>query len=132
MGGRIVREKKTKMLCLPVETLNEVDRMILETGLSQLPYWRIAGWLNESGYEISKSTVARHAKKILANRQVRKKIKGRIKTQRPLTVRMKRIYAILSELLDLIESEDNTLLGTNNTDTEIVRKRKLDPQQGAL
>ena len=123
MGGRIVRELKTKMLCLPVETLNEVDRMILETGPSQLPYWRITGWLNESGYEISKSTVARHAKKILANRQVRRKIKGRIKTQRPLTVRMKRIYAILSELLDLIESEDNTLLGTNNTDTEIVRKR---------
>lgn len=53
---------RSKIEGLPEELRREVDRRLLENGFSN--YVEMAEWLNDLGYEISKSSLGRHGKTI--------------------------------------------------------------------
>lgn len=66
-----MRRSKSRLLKLPKETLNQVNEMLVDVGEGRRTYQEIADWVNEQGYQTSKSAVDRYAKYFFALEKIR-------------------------------------------------------------
>lgn len=62
---------KSQLLKLPPEVLDRVNLMIVETGPERKSYEEIAAWVNDQGFQTSRSAVDRYAKYLIMMEKVK-------------------------------------------------------------
>lgn len=68
---RRLRRSKSRLLKLPKEILEQINQMLVGVGEDRRTYQEIADWLNELGFQTSKSAIDRYAKYFYALEKVK-------------------------------------------------------------